>query len=214
MALQARLALLEQLRQDLAHNIAALGVSASATETLETLVPKVLLVLGGTEGFTASILPEWDISYGVFTTGEIVSMDGMVTVTSASRIKALSITVTGTGVSSLNDAGSGWSWSLAGDTITGSYEPGGVLTLQGIMEAFDQVTFAGDGETSVQATVTASTQGVSGQWHGVQGAAEFAYAYIMNWQLLGEVYPTYGAAAATGKSWEELKVFTKGDKDG
>ena len=78
------------------------------------------------------------------------------------------------------------------------------------MEAFDQVTFAGDGETSVQATVTASTQGVSGQWHGVQGAAEFAYAYIMNWQLLGEVYPTYGAAAATGKSWEELKVFTKG----
>ena len=113
MALQARLALLEQLRQDLAHNIAALGVSASATETLETLVPKVLLVLGGTEGFTASILPEWDISYGVFTTGEIVSMDGMVTVTSASRIKALSITVTGTGVSSLTAAGSGWSWSTA-----------------------------------------------------------------------------------------------------
>lgn len=208
MALQARLALLEQLRQDLAHNIAALGVPASATETLEVLVPKVLLALSGTEGFTASILPEWDVSYGVFSTGETVSMEGMVTVASASRIVSLAITVSGTGVSTLTPAGAGWDWTKAGNTLTGTFASGGVLTAQAIDTALGRVSFAGDGATAVSAAVTVAAQGASGAAYQVPGTAEFVYAYTMSWELLQTFYPTW--AAMDGKTWDQLTTFTKG----
>lgn len=208
MAVPARLELLRKLRGDLADNLTAMGVAASDTETLETLVPKVLRLLEGTgESFSATLKPAWDVSYGVFSTGETACFAGMAVISKAVRVTGLTVTVTGEGVSALTAAGTGWTSSRSGDTLTAVYRPGGVVTSRALSDALEGLSLTGDDVTSVTASVSLSGLGASGQAYPASGTAQLIYAYNMTWDLLQTFYPTW--AALDGKTWVEATAFAK-----
>ena len=83
---------LEGLRQTLAANLVLMGVEASAAESLEVLVPKVLRIPQGdtsAEVFLASAKAAFDVSYGFFAAGEVASFDGMCTISAICRAASL-----------------------------------------------------------------------------------------------------------------------------
>ncbi len=208
MAVPERLALLRRLRSDLAENLTAVGVTALETETLETLVPKVLRALEGTgEGFTAALKGAWDVSYGYFSTGETVSFAGMATVTKAVRITALVLTVTGEGVPALSAAGSGWTVGKSGNTLTARYRPGGVIPAAAISAALERFSLSGDGATPVTASAALSGLGASGAAYSAAGTAAFSYAYGMTWRLMALVFPAW--TDLEGQTWRAVENFSK-----
>lgn len=208
MAVSERLALLRRLRGDLADELTALGVPSRQDETLEVLVPRVLQCLEGAgEGFAASLKPAWDVSYGCFSAGETVSLAGMAAIARAVRVTALTVTVTGKGVSALSAAGTGWTVSRSGDALTAQYRPGGVLLPAALAAALERLTLAGDGATPVTATVALRGLGFSGGTYPADGTASFSYVYHMTWELLGLVCPTW--TELSGRTWRGVERFSK-----
>lgn len=125
MAIAERLALLRRLRNDLADELTALGLPSRREETLEALVPRVLLALEGTgEGFAAALKDVWDVPGGFFSAGESASLAGMADISRAVRVTALTVTAAGEGAGALTAAGAGWSVSRTGGALTARYSPG------------------------------------------------------------------------------------------
>lgn len=208
MAVAERLVLLRDLRNSLAYNLTAMGVSASDTETLETLVPKVLQILNSSaEVFTASLAPAWDVSYGFFSTGEVVTIGEVITIAQATRINKLTLVISGEGVSVLSVASPGWEISRAGNTITAVYAPGRVVPMEEMEAVLDSFLVTGDDVTFVAADVTLSAESVGGTNFQATGTASFSYAYSMTWRMLEQVYPTW--QELNGKTWSEVQVFHK-----
>lgn len=208
MAVAERLALLRRLRGDLADELTALGVPSRREETLEVLVPRVLLALEGTgEGFTAALKAAWDVSYGFFSAGETASFAGMAAISQAVRITALTVAVTGEGVSALSAAGAGWSVSRAGGILTAQYRPGGVILPSSLQAALARLSLTGDEATPVTASVTLSGLGASGAAYPAAGAASLICAYAATWRLLDLVYPTW--ADLEGRTWDAVERFSK-----
>ena len=208
MTLTQRLALLEQLRGDLADNLTAVGVAADRTQTLEVLVPKVLQVLNAAaEQFSASLKTGWSVSYGFFTTGETVSFSGLVTLNSCVRVTRLTYTVSGTGASALTVSGAGWTVSKSGSTITAVYAPGGVIPAETARQALGKITVAGDGKTAVSAKVTLKATGVSGTQYAASGTAAFSYAYGLTWKNIEAAGLTW--SKLEGKTWSALEAWSK-----
>lgn len=194
----------------LAENLRAVGVAAEENETVEVLVEKVLLALEGDgPSFAATMRPEWDVSYGIFSTGEQVSFAGTVSVSEAVRIVKLTYTITGEGIEALTARSDLWNSSTTGGVLTAVYEPGGVIPLSRLQEVLDSYVLEGDGVTVIKGWVTLTATGADGSEFTADGKAYFQYAYNMTWALAGDVYGTWGEGSATGKTWTQAAVLDK-----
>ncbi len=192
----------------LADNLTALGIASSAKEGADALLEKMLHILEHPEEtFAAALAAEWDVSYGFFSAGETVRLGEVVTVSAAVRVTELRFTVTGEGVPTLTGTGEGWRFQLAGNTLTASFAPGGVLPMPAIRTALEAIALAGDGETHTVAGVTLSAVTASGAVLPATGTAGFTYAYSMTWALLPALYPDW--RALDGKTWAQVEKFTK-----
>lgn len=199
-----------QIQTELAENLTAMGVTLTGTETLEELTGKVLEVLDGGAGvFSAALREEWDVSYGVFTTGETVEFAGVAAVTAAVRVVRLTYTITGEGAASLSGTGEGWTVRRTDAGLTAVYSAGKVLSMTQVQGALDGFSIAGDGSTNVNARVTLEAQTHEGNVFQAAGTAKFEYAYVTTWKILGGRYATYGDVVNTGKTWGQLQQFSK-----
>ncbi len=208
MAIAERLALLRRLRNDLADELTALGLPSRREETLEALVPRVLLALEGTgEGFAAALKDVWDVPGGFFSAGESASLAGMADISRAVRVTALTVTAAGEGAGALTAAGAGWSVSRTGGALTARYSPGGVILPASLQAALARLALTGDGVTPVTASVTLSGLGASGAVYPAAGAASLICAYAATWRLLDLIRPTW--ADLEGRTWDAVERLSK-----
>ena len=200
--------LLSRLRDDLAANLAKMGVGTAAAETLQELVPKVLLIIQGDtsqEVFIASCQETFDVSYGFFSTGETASFAGMCGITAFCRAASLKVEISGTGLGGLAVTAPGWSVT-AGDTITLTRA---VTARFAAQDALDAISFTGDGQTNVEAIIQVSAVMESGQTIPAAGAAGLYYKYGATWGLVEAVGYTWNALEAQNLTWAGLEVMGK-----
>lgn len=203
------IALLCQLREDLAGNLARMGVSASIDEPLQTLIPKVLRIAQGDTSqqvFLASLKAEFDVSYGFFGPGEVAEFAGMCAISALCRIKALRVEITGTDASTLTVEASGWTVQK-GSGVTAVYQPAGGLSRFEAQDALDGVSIHGDGETSVSATIRVYAVGEAGLTIAASGSTSLEYKYGATWDVLEALGYTWGEL--NGKTWDEIEHIGK-----
>lgn len=203
------ISLLCQLREDLAGNLTRMGVSASADEPLQTLIPKVLRIAQGDisqQVFLAALEPEFDVSYGFFGAGEVAEFAGMCTVSALCRIKALRMEISGTDASTLTVEASGWTVQK-GAGVTAVYQPAGGLSRFDAQDALVGIRIQGDGETSVSATIRVYAVGEDGLTIAASGSTALVYKYGATWDVLEALGYTWGGL--DGKTWDEIEHIGK-----
>lgn len=203
------LELLAELRGELAENLAYMGVEASDSETLQTLVPKVLQILQGDpaqELFTAEMLA-LSPSYGFYSTGETAALAGVCKITLCNRVASASVTVSGSGVSALTVTAPGWSIARTASAVTLTRA---VSCRAELERALDAVTLAGDDSTEVLAQITVGVTFQSGESAAASGSAELKFSYQTNWKLFEELYGyTWAELEAAGITWSDLETLGK-----
>lgn len=201
---------LEGLRQTLAANLVLMGVEASAAESLEVLVPKVLRIPQGdtsAEVFLASAKAAFDVSYGFFAAGEVASFDGMCTISAICRAASLRLAIAGAGAGTLSLTGAGWETETGADTLTAVYAPAcGVTRLDG-QAALDRVEIAGDGSTAVTAAIQVSAVTESGAVLPATGTTELRFQYKATWSTIEAGKPAW--RDLDGKTWEQMERISK-----
>ena len=203
------ISLLCGLREDLAENLARMGVSATADESLQTLIPKVLRIAQGDTSlqvFQAALTPEFDVSYGFFGPGEVAEFTGMCSITALCRIRALRVEITGEGAATLTVEAPGWTVQT-GTGVTAVYQPAGGMTRFDGQDALDGIRIHGDGETSVTATVRVSAVGEEGLTLSATGSTALVFKYGATWDVLEAMGYTWGGL--DGKTWYEIEHIGK-----
>lgn len=206
-ALAPYVQLLTQLRADLAADLRYMGVDAADTETLQTLIPKVLQIAQGDtsqEVFQAELADSFNVSYGFFAAGEVASLAGMCTISAMCRVSALRVTVSGSQVNALTVAAPGWTVSRGDDLVL---EYPGVTSRRAAEQALAAVRFEGDGQTPVAGVVQLCAVGESGQLLPASGRPVLRYEYGLSWSILESIGYTWGQLG--DKSWAQLERTSK-----
>lgn len=201
--------LLCRLREELAENLARMGVSAAADEPLQTLVPKVLRIAQGDTSlqvFRAALTPEFDVSYGFFGVGEVAEFAGMCSITALCRIRALRVEITGEGAATLTVEAPGWTVQKNGG-VTAVYQPAGGMSRFDGQNALDSIRIHGNGETSVTATIRVSAVGEEGLTLSATGSTALVFKYGATWDVLEAMGYTWGGL--DGKTWYEIEHIGK-----
>lgn len=200
--------LLTQLRSDLVANLVKMGVDAAEAETLQELIPKVLLIAQGDtsqEVFSASCQEAFDVSYGFFSTGETASFAGMCSIVAFCRVGSLKVEISGTGLSGLTIIAPGWT-VVSGDTIILTQAVSSRFAAQ---DALDDISFEGDGEANVEASIQISAVTESGQVIPADGAAALYFKYGATWELLEAVGYTWEDLESGALTWAGLETMGK-----
>lgn len=201
--------LLTQLRDELAANLTRMGVAAAPSESLQSLVPKVLLIAQGDtsqEVFLASCQSVFDVSYGFFSTGETASFAGMCAISAFCRVASLRVEITGTGLSGLTVSAPGWTITAGDENITLTRAAASRFEAQ---DALDRISFSGDGATNVTASIQVSAVTESGQVIAASGAAALYYKYGATWEVLETFSYTWAMLEAQNMTWAGLEVMGK-----
>lgn len=207
---------------DLLEELIAMGIELDRTNppSSDEMMPKVLQILEtSNEGYTGTVSDNYKPDFGFYGPGETVSANIASNTTSAIRVKQITIQVKGVGANTLVVHGNSWTVAeRSGNDEDGSqryirvkYIPpaGGVMTLPMLKNAVDELSFEGNGSTPVNAALTVSATLHSGQVINATGSAPFQIVYDSTWKLTSMMYPTFGAAANSGKTWAQLNVFDK-----
>lgn len=208
MSLTPYLSLLESLRDDLAANLTKMGVSASDTETLQTLVPKVLQIAQGNisqEVFVAQ-MHAFSVSYGYFSTGEICHFTGICQIQYYNKISFLTVTISGTGLSALTVTAPNWTVTSSESAITMIMATGTRFDAQA---ALDAIMVEGDDATDVLATITVTATMESGTQISADSATELIFSYGMTWKVLEDIGYTWAALEAENLTWTMLEEMGK-----
>ncbi len=200
--------LLSSLRDDLAGNLVKMGVAAGTEESLQTLIPKVLLIAQGDtsqEVFAAACKSAFDVSYGYFSAGETASFAGMCVITMFCRVASLKVEVSGTGLSGLTVIAPGWIVeSGAGITLTRA-----VVSRFDAQDALNGISFTGDGNTIVEASIRVSAVMEGGASIPAAGTATLCYKYGATWQLLEVLGCTWSSLETQNMTWAGLETMGK-----
>lgn len=208
--------------EDLLENLIAMGILLDRDNppSGEDSVPQILQILETSkEEYVGTLSENYKPDFGFYGPGETVPLNIASNTTSAVRVKEIHVQVKGVGANTLIVHGDSWTVTeRSGNDEEGSqryirlkYVPtaGGVMNLPMLRAAIDELTFEGDGETPVNATITLSATLHSGATVNATGQASFQIVYDSTWKLTGMMYPTFGAAADSGKTWAQLNVFDK-----
>lgn len=200
--------LLTQLRSDLAANLVKMGVDAAEAETLQELIPKVLLIAQGDtsqEVFSASCQEAFDVSYGFFSTGETASFAGMCSIVAFCRVGSLKVEISGTGLAGLTITAPGWTVT-SGTTIVLTRTVSSRFAAQ---DALDSISFEGDGQTNVEVSIQISAITESGQVISADGAAAMYFKYGATWDLLEAAGYTWKGLEDDALTWAGLESMGK-----
>lgn len=213
--LSVELEFLKKLRDDLAKNINAMGVTANNTETLKELIPKVLFISQGnphTSYFNAEFTGTpiegnkhqiKNGKYGVFLYGEPISFDNVIDVFGYFKMSSCKLTFTGTGLNTLNLTAPGWTINKApdGTSITFTMNTLDINSGGLISSKLDAIYF--DSISEVHATCTfEATEKESGTVQKVAGSTSFNIQQN-SWQHVEDTYQTMGILSAY--TWEEME---------
>lgn len=212
-----RLAWLGRLRNDLAENLSAMGVEASRTETLSSLVPKVLDIIIGDQTvplFDFTLLKD-EIKSVIAPTdyvesAEVLSFGGCANVARCNLITQIDVVFTSQEPIILRVAGDGWS-SVAGSS---SKEAAARYTMTRATAAranaalnFLSFTIEGSGPVSI------SVKGYYGQQVfnalGERQSVKVIVSNTNSWMVLESVCPTWNDLE--GRTWEQIEAIRKAD---
>lgn len=204
------LELLVQLREDLADNLAYMGVSVEADEPLKTLVPKVLQIYQGdpSQELWSAQMQQLTPSYGFFSTGEVANLAGICKISLCNRITSATVTISGSeSVAALTVTAPGWSVSRGATTITITRS---VLCKAELERALEQISIASDDSTEVLAQITVSVTFLSGATATASGSTELKYSYSTTWLILEDVYGyTWQGIEDANLTWEQMENLGK-----
>lgn len=209
MGIQTQIDRLMGLRWDLADNLTIMGVPSTHEETLEQLVPKVLLILQGNlevPCFYAS-LAQFDVSLGYFGMNEEASFAGICSVRSYYLIQELQVIISGTGISSLTITAPGWTQTTQED---GSI----LLSMQGSNRAeatygLNAIVIAFDNETLVDAAIKVQTITTEGELIEAEGSTLLVFRPGTTWEMVESAELTWNTLESGNMTWAELESHGK-----
>lgn len=207
--LTAYLELLVSLRGDLAAHLNYMGVEASADEPLKTLVPKILQIPQGDpskEVFSAQ-MSAFDVAYDFFSTGETASLDGICSITLYNLVTALTVSITGSGLSALTVSASGWTVTRTSSSITLTRQ---VSCKADAEAALRTVRFSGDDATEINANISVKATFRSGATAAASGSTALKYSYQTTWDILQNAFGyTWRQLEADSITWRKLEALGK-----
>lgn len=210
------------IEDSLLENLIAMGISLDRNEghPTEALSAQILQILEtNEEEFIGTITDTYNPDYGFFAIGEQIPLNEVTTIESIIRVKSVNLKLTGTGANTVVWHGNSWTEVERSTNdedannryLKLNYTPpaGGIINLPMIRDVIDELTFEGDNETPVIADITMSIVTHSGAVISATGHATFHIVYDSTWYLASLMYPTWGDAEESGKTWAELNVFDK-----
>jgi len=212
-----RLAYLGRLRDQLAENLSAMGVEASSSETLRSLVPKVLEILIGDQTvplFDFTLLKD-EIKSSIAPTDyaestEVLSFGGCASVARCNLITQIDLVFTAQEPITLRVAGEGWS------SVAGSSEKEAIAryaltraTAAKANVALNALSFTIEGSGPVNIVV----KGCYGQQTftalGERKLVKVIVSDTNSWMVLEKACPTW--ETLEGKTWEQIEALRKTD---
>ena len=151
---------LTNLRDQLAHNLARCGVAADASETLTTLIPKVLDISSGNPylgyfvaNFTSK---EFETTYGVLLYNTPARFKGMMSIEGYFKMSSFTLTLAGSGLTALQITAPGATVTKTSDAAaTLVYATPSSVTRHNLQDMLDAVIFQSN--APAQFTITASS---------------------------------------------------------
>ena len=214
MAIADYLAKLISLRDRLAHNLTLMGVNASSTETLETLVPKVLQILVGDTSapvflcsLTGRFVSETAPTY-YFEPGEALPLAGHYSLGGCNLMTAITARWALTGDAGVVLTGAGWVLSAPAEgRLEARYELAQPATFFSADIALEALAFSLTGNGSIKLTISA--EDAEGNIYPAEGELTAAVSKDATWAVLEHVYPTWGDIS--NQTWNEIASKRKVD---
>lgn len=209
------LTFLNKLRKDLANYINRMGVTASETETLKELVPKVLLITQGNP-FTGYFdgrftkTPIMDDQYSTFLYGSKVTLNGCVDIIGYFKMSSCTLTLTGTNLNALTiTAAPEWTINVntEGTTATltrqtSDVSSGGLMTI-----LLNDIKFSAISDVTCTCTFTAIEDGTNAV-KTATGSTSFKISKN-SWERIEDLYTTWnilsGENESDGYTWNEVE---------
>jgi len=212
-----RLAYLGRLRDNLAENLSVMGVEASRTETLGSLVPKVLEILIGDQTvplFDFTLLKD-EIKSSIAPTDyaestEVLSFGGCASVARCNLITQIDLVFTAQEPITLRVAGEGWS-SVAGSSGNEAIARYSMTraTAAKANAALSALSFTIEGSGPVNIVV----KGYYGQQIftalGERQKVKAVVSDTNSWMVLEKACPTWNDLE--GRTWEQIEALRKAD---
>lgn len=218
MAIAEYLTKLDALRDDLARNLAYMGVTATADETLDVLVPKVLDILTGDP--SAELL-KYTINNAelastvrptaYFGDGERVTFGDALTVNAANRITIIKIMITSVPVGlsqTFTVSGDGWTGQVGTSNYVASF-PLTRATRGKVIEALKAFSLGFTGSDSGDCTLEVSAVAESGAEIAATGTISFKLRPFSTWEIAQAKYPKW--TDVSGLSWKTVESLKKQD---
>lgn len=208
--------------ESLLENLIAMGIELDRNNgyPAQDLSAQILQILETSkEEFVSTVTDTYTPDFGFFGIGEQIPLQEVTTVTSGVRVKSITVEFTGEGANTVVFHGEHWTEVARSNNdedasnryLRIGFTPpeGGVINLPTIREVINELTFEGNESQPVHANVKLKVTLHSGASVSATGFASFNIVYDSTWYLTSLMYPTWGEAEASGKTWAELNVFDK-----
>lgn len=208
-SIKISLEFLDELRNDLAKNINRMGVTASNTETLKELIPKVLFITQGnpfTGYFDAEFTKEriMDGDYSTFLYGDEVTLEGAVDVIGYFKMSSCELKLVGTGLDNLQvTVDPSWTKTVNEDGTelkltrnTNEVGSGGLMTA-----LLEDIKFSAVENVYVTCTFTATEAG-TGEIKTATGSTKFTIQKN-SWERVEDIYTTWNVL--NNYTWNQLE---------
>lgn len=191
--LNAYIALLDQLRDDIADAICEMGGTATQDETMKTLVPKLLNLPDASESAIAALTTP-SPSYGYYAYTEKVKLADQITVSKLYKMASMKLVISSENAVALTVTAPGWTITRTASeiTLTASVADQTRSVAARLLQA---VTVSHSGTGPVPATVTLTLIGrSSGKPFTATGSCQWIYSG-----------PTWAAIEAMNLTWQQIE---------
>lgn len=210
-SLTAYLELLESLRDDLAANLSGLGVTASASETLQTLIPKVLSIPQGNPYVayfkaTRKVSHITNGAYQEFLFGQNVSFANIFQFAGYYMLSSCKVTLTGSGITAMIITAPGWTINKASDkSATLTANTASIKSGSAMQSLFNVISVKSNSEAHITITFTAYEQ-TTNKSYNISGGVTFDIQKN-SWARVEDTYPTF--AKLNKATWKQVESLVK-----
>ena len=154
-----------------------------------------------------TVVEVWDTSgFGYIDTGGAVSVGEFASITEANGVKSISVTIQSRQLDTITAAGTGWTVTASGQTITATYTAprGAFEDLQDALDALVLVSNSDEDGAFADATVILSATLRSGATVSL-GTGEIHWSSIINWAAFEAYAYTWSDIHAAEMTWSDLE---------